>query len=260
MTNEISDIWGKTSIPHIQNNSIYQRLTRMLSQKLNWAKEQTLKQREDHQWIAEQKNWLTLSSTLLFALAFQTLKILLIQKLVLAPGQLKFQLWNCNCSGISWLKEKSSLVGLTNSEQELFRKGKLGKGQMRTETGNRWQKSRERSRSFLSTSWEDEDNFLDTIPEPPPSSSQTWNQQDFPNFVATMQRYGISVRAGTTALANSLLQELGLANENNLLSRHKVSSMIEEHGGARAKEHAGQKNILCLNFDGRKDLTLTNDH
>ncbi len=74
-----------------------------------------------------------------------------------------------------------------------------------------------------------------------------------------MQRYGISVRAGN-ALANSLLQDLGLANENNLLSRHKVSSMIEKHGGARAKEHAGQKNILCLKFDGRKDLTLTNDH
>ncbi len=34
-------------------------------------------------------------------------------------------------------------------------------------------KSRDRSRSFLSTSLEDEDNFLGTIPEPPPSSSQT---------------------------------------------------------------------------------------
>ncbi len=106
-------------------------------------------------------------------------------------------------------------------------------------------KSRERSRSFLSTSWEDEDNFLDTIPEPPPSLSQTQDRQDFPDFVATMQRYGISVRAGA-ALANSLLQDLGLANENNLLSRHKVSSMIEKHGGARAKEQPGQKNILCL--------------
>ncbi len=114
------------------------------------------------------------------------------------------------------------------------------------------------SRSFLSMSWDTEDDFLDTMPEPPPSS-QTRNQQDFPNFVGTMQRYGVSFWAGT-ALAKSLLQELGLANENNFLGRHKVSSMIERHGRARIREHRRQKNMLCPKFDGRKDLTLIPDH
>ncbi len=77
---------------------------------------------------------MNLSSMLLSAPTFQTLMSLLIQKLVLVPGQLKF-----------------------------------------------------------SKAWDTEDDFLDTTPEPPPSS-QTQNQQDFPNFVATVQRYGISVQ------------------------------------------------------------------
>ncbi len=38
-----------------------------------------------------------------------------------------------------------------------------------------------------------------------------------------------------------------------------VSSKIEQHGRARVREHRRQKNMLCLKFDGRKDLTLPLD-
>ncbi len=120
----------------------------------------------------------------------------------------------------------------------------------------------ERSRSFLGQDFDDDFSEVETIEdlETPSRStpSRPKNLKEYPSFVSTAQRYGVSTRAAT-ALANALLKNLDLNTEENLLSRTKVQQMMARYGEEKASEHGNIKDLECIKFDGRIDTTVTQE-
>ncbi len=52
---------------------------------------------------------------------------------------------------------------------------------------------------------------------------------------------------------------MGLATESHLVSRRKIVAEMEKYGKERLQQQSQKGNLLCIKFDGRKDLTLQKD-
>lgn len=82
----------------------------------------------------------------------------------------------------------------------------------------------------------------------------------FPVVAMTLDRYGISDRAGA-AIVSATLQDIGLVTENDtssVIDRSKIRRARTEtrSSGAAVNVLDGDDSLICISFDGRKDKTM----
>jgi hypothetical protein len=73
--------------------------------------------------------------------------------------------------------------------------------------------------------------------------------------ILTAERFKLTNRC-TTAIANALMADLGIVDENEFLGRTKVQNMFERHRSSIADSHNVDKELICIKFDGRRDKTI----
>ncbi|CAG4932315.1 unnamed protein product [Parnassius apollo] len=82
----------------------------------------------------------------------------------------------------------------------------------------------------------------------------------FPVVAMTLDRYGISDRAGA-AIVSTTLQDIGLVTESDtssVIDRSKIlrARAQTRNSGAAVNVLDGDNSLVCISFDGRKDKTI----
>ena len=87
------------------------------------------------------------------------------------------------------------------------------------------------------------------------NQSRKLNFQSYPQTVETALRYGLSNRV-TAAMMNSMVQDLNLKGEDQIISVGKVHNMKIKHGFRLHALHEEITNYKYIGYDGSKTKTM----